>query len=215
MRSIAQKPGRQGSQHGFTLVELMIATAVFSVILLLCTSGLIQIGRFYYKGITQSRTQEVARLVIDDISRSIQFGGGTFTPPVTASPGTGTLDRFCIGNKRYSFLIRRQISDSPTGNQRRNALVVDESASCTAQDLNPYTPSLSAGSRELLSPGMRLAKLEIANPPGTNLYTITVRIISGDDDLLEPSLENCTNARAGGQFCAVSELSTVIKKRVQ
>jgi prepilin-type N-terminal cleavage/methylation domain-containing protein len=32
-------------QRGFTIIELMIATAVFSVVLLVLTSGIMQIGR--------------------------------------------------------------------------------------------------------------------------------------------------------------------------
>lgn len=56
---------------GFTIVELMIATVVFSVILILITTGIIQIGKAYYKGIIGSRTQETARKITDEVGRSI------------------------------------------------------------------------------------------------------------------------------------------------
>ena len=59
-------------QSGFTLLELMIATTIFSVILLLCTVGLIQIGKTYYKGSAIVRTQNVARDITDNITQAIQ-----------------------------------------------------------------------------------------------------------------------------------------------
>src|SRR5690606_22524615 len=85
-------------QKGFTIVELMIATSVFSVVLLLCTYGLLAIGRSYYKGVTISRTQETARLIVDDVAEAIQFNGGA----VVLNPA-GRM--YCIGSRRYSYAL--------------------------------------------------------------------------------------------------------------
>lgn len=68
--------------QGFTLVELMIATALFSSILLLITFGLLSIGQNYYKGKNSARTQDVARRVIDEISQAIQFGDAAPSPEI-------------------------------------------------------------------------------------------------------------------------------------
>ena len=71
---------------------------------------------------------------------------------------------------------------------------------------------------------MRLAKLTVTPESNNNLYDITVRIVYGDDDLVQspahpgtpnasdPNM-NCLAAR-GSQFCAVSELSTTVEKRL-
>lgn len=199
------------NQKGFTIVELMIATVVFSSILLLCAFGLLNIGRTYYKGVTSARTQEAARSIIDDIAQSIQFGPGpVYTTGTEAA--VGTTGYYCAGGKRYSYKRDWQL----TGN--RHVLVVDVPATCNGgvgpQNLDGASPSIVGGSKELVPRGMRLAHFKV-EPAGTDLYKITVHVISGDDDLLNPSREGCSSARAGTQYCATSELITTVQKRVR
>ena len=106
-------------KQGFTIVELMIATSVFAVVLLLCTYGLLEIGRTYYKGATILRTQETARILIDDVTEAIQFNGGE----VVSNTASGW---HCVGTKRYSFVLNRQLNDT------NHALVTDiPPASCS------------------------------------------------------------------------------------
>lgn len=58
-------------QQGFTLVELLIATAFFSFILLFVTFGYVQINKAYNKGITVKKMHETARFLVEDISRAL------------------------------------------------------------------------------------------------------------------------------------------------
>ncbi len=191
---------------GFTIVELMIATAVFSVVLLLCATGMIQIGRMYYKGVTLTQTQETARSVIDEISRAIQFGGGK----VISTPGL-----VCVDTQRFTYITGRQVSDNPTGSKVKNALVVDTNPTCSAPSPNidnaAYT--LPAGARQLVPPNMRIGYFNVEDK-GDGLWKITVRIAYGDDDLLNAAYDRCTGPRVATQFCAISELSTTVKKRI-
>jgi len=200
------------NQKGFTIIELMIATVVFSTILLLCSYALLNIGRTYYKGVTTTRTQEAARTVIDDISQSIQFGPGTVYIPAGGEATVGTSGYYCAGGKRYSYTRDWQL----TGN--RHALVTDAPTQCNGgtgvQNLNSASPTLSASSRELMSRGMRLANFRVESA-GTDLYRITVRVVSGEDDLLNTAHNGCSADRAGTQYCAASELTTVVQKRVR
>lgn len=205
-------------QSGFTIVELLVATAVFSVVLLLYISGLLQIGRIYYKGITMARTQERSRQVLDDISRHIQIAGGAIANPIA---NNGPSRGFCIGDRRYSYVLDKQLTDdaSPQPSQSRNVLMVEESVlGCGSTAAQDVTSGLPAG-RELLEPNMRLAKLEVANIAGSELYSIDIRIVYGDEDLLDkpPAVPEiaCKESIVGRQFCAVSELRTLVKKRVK
>lgn len=213
------------NQKGFTLVELMIATSVFAVVLIICTVAMLQIGRTYYKGITSSRTQETAREIIEDVSKAIQYESGR-PEPLT----TGTSLGYCIGDKRYSYRLNWQVIDNPntSQNQSRHALVVDDNT-CSggpAQAVAPSPPANPTG-RELLGTRMRLARFDVqqVGAADSNLYRITVRVVTGDNDLLDDrngdnmitAADNpiaCRAQQAGGQFCAVSELSTVVQKRV-
>jgi prepilin-type N-terminal cleavage/methylation domain-containing protein len=202
------------STRGFTIVELMIATSVFAVVLLLCTYGLLEIGRAYYKGVTIARTQETARSITDSVVQALQFNGGEV---VVGQPGW-----HCIGTKRYSYAIDRQLTDT------NHALVTDiPSSSCSSgTGALGLTGALPAGSQELLAVRTRLARFDITPiTAGDGTYRVTVRVVSGEDDLLEDrngdgtitTADNpiaCRLERAGSKYCAVSELTTVVQKRV-
>jgi prepilin-type N-terminal cleavage/methylation domain-containing protein len=212
-------------QQGFTIVELMIATLVFSVVLMMATFGIIQVTRTYYKGLSENDTQTAARSITDTISRMIQFGGNA---QVTAVTTPGEVASFCIGSQQFSYRLGWKVTDStpvPTKHETPHAFYQKSSvANCgTPVDL---TDTALAGGRELLSPNMRLAKLSVTQlAADKNLYEITVKVVYGDDDLLFSPSDNtasaptkpdvrCADARAGTQFCAVSELKTIVEKRI-
>ena len=221
---------KQGSA-GFTVIELMMATLVFSVVLLVVTTGIMQFSRVYYKGVTETNLQTTTRTITDTIAQSIQFNGGAVTS--TTGTGAGTSYAFCIGDQQYSYILGTQLSDngSLSANQSHHVLVVKDSAGCTttAQDLK----GASVTGRELMLPNARLVRLSISNVPTTNIYKISLRVVYGDDDLLcSPSVGGdcasstvstnlgnsdlrCKDATAGTQFCAVSDITTTVVKRVQ
>jgi len=218
------------AQAGFTVIELLIATAVFSLVLLLVTVGVMQITRVYYKGITETNTQNTARAIVDDIAQAIQFGGtGNIQKSVGTTPGTSYA--FCIGNQLYSYVLGYQVVDTKTsGAQAYHGLVVSSAAGCGGpvnSVANLLTVQNIPGSRELVGQNMRLAKLSVTPVSGAaNLWNIDVKVTYGDDDLLivpgtpptnNPTSPNatCKTAVQGTQFCAMSEFNTIVEKRVQ
>ncbi len=205
----------QKSLGGFTIIELMIATTVFSIVLLLCTFGLLQVSRVYYKGVTAAKVQEALRSVTDNITRIVQFSGGTVVPtPSTTTPGTPFV--FCIDDQRYSVVTDRQLVETNPNqslSQIRHVLVVDTFPGCNSSTAPQDLTQASINGQELLSPNMRLSKFEIKNL-SANLYEVNIRIVYGDDDLLNSGHNSCANVRAGTQFCAVGELNSVVQKRI-
>lgn len=203
------------NQQAFTILELMIATMVFSVILLLVTTGILNIGKTYYKGALQARTQGTARNIIDEISRSIQFTGVTPWPTIplnaasTPYPKPGGEYWACINNINYSYVIDRQLDTDVS-----KALISYDSP-CF-----PYSPSAVPAARnpkELLGKGMRLTALEVMLVPGnSDVYNVTVEVASGEIDLfnLTAGISSSCKSGVGSQFCAISRLSTTVKKRV-
>ncbi len=69
-------------QKGFTIIELMIATAVLSTILVMVTVVMVNIGSLYYKGINQARVQDDVRSIADEIIKNIQLND---QPPTDTS----------------------------------------------------------------------------------------------------------------------------------
>lgn len=196
-------------------MELMIATMVFGVVLLFVTMAILQFTRVYYKGITQANTQDTARTIVDNISQAIQFNGGSVT--TTPPRAYGSTAAFCVGNQQYTYVIGKQMVESaPNSTQTFHALVARDLAGCASGSATPPMNTAYTSGRELLSPKMRLAKMEV-NAVGTNLYRITVKVVFGDEDLLQnpTAADTKCKSQSGSQFCAVSEITTVVTKRVE
>ncbi len=187
-------------QGGFTIIELMIATLVFSTILLLCTIGLISIGRMYQKGNTSRVTQEITRNAMDQIKNDFELSGGQYVR-LTAASG---VEGFCIGDNLYSYQLH--VVD---------AFRVTQAAGCTSGSVSP---TLSGG-RTLLGPNMRLAELTLAPdavvPP--TAMRIKINVVAGDSDLLVNAgtpQAGCKGG-AGQEYCAGSVLETYATRRLQ
>lgn len=212
--------------RGFTIIELMIATLVFSTILVLISVGLIQIARLYYKGITTTRTQQTARSIMDTISRDIQFSGGTIGQVQGGGPYF-----FCVNNTRYTFLKDTQLvsgTPDPAKNQANNVFIKDTPPSCGGGPADMVDLSRDYNPVEMMGINMRLSKFVLcragdpASPPScptviplaSKLYQISLGVVAGDNDLLDAAHSRCSGLKSGTQFCALSELQTAVQKRL-
>jgi prepilin-type N-terminal cleavage/methylation domain-containing protein len=209
------------NNKGFTIIELMVATLVFSVILVIITSGIIALTNQYYKGITSTKTQAAARAIMDTVAQDIQLAPSGGVSPSANSTNVPGMQYFCTGTHVYSFLLGKQLVDSAPVvlNQSQHVFVQSQQTSGCA-DPSSFPP-VSSANRELLTPGMRLTKLSVQPITGltnTNkLWQINVRVDSGDDDLFTVNPPNDTSVCKGGagsQFCAVSELTTTVEERL-
>ena len=216
-------------QSGFTIVELMISTVIFSMILLILTTGVISFTRSYYKGITETSTQRVARVISDDITQGIQSSSMAYASVTKVGAWSG----FCIGDVGYVYQLGLQLSESsPDSNKHQASQVLlkgnaGNGCSGYTSDLlyTKLNNGLSAAPRtteEMLAPSMRLANLDITIVPkssivDTGIYSVLVNVVYGDDDLLTnpTGISPSCNADSGSQFCAISGLSTVVQKRIQ
>jgi prepilin-type N-terminal cleavage/methylation domain-containing protein len=207
------------STKGFTIIELMIATSVFSVILLIASSGVIQIGRLYYKGVTQARVQETARNISEEISRSLQFSNN-------GRVNGSASNIFCVGDSRYIFHLNQKVSP-PEG---KHGILEQKIGDGSCNDPPP------SGGKELLGTNMRVLVFSVEPQSyDGNSYKIHIKIAYGDDELLTHHDNNgnridldgangidqtgdlraaLCKAGPGNSFCAVSELDTIAKRRL-
>lgn len=223
------------NQKGFTILELIIASTVFSLIMLLSTTGLIQIGKTYHKGQITAKTQETTRGVAEEISREVQFSGKSVqsshlaTDPGADYGGLGAngvkIKATCIGDTRYTYVAnttpnRSRIKVGQTDDYNnssptlRHLLWVDKKPTtqpCTVAVLGTVIDFTQG--RELLANNMRLTDF-IVEPSGDNVK-IKIKAYYGDFDLAgSDGTGFCESGKNGGQFCASSELSTVVRKRI-
>jgi prepilin-type N-terminal cleavage/methylation domain-containing protein len=207
----------QNKPKGFTIVELMIATAVFSVVLLLVTVGIVQVTQVYYKGITEANTQNTARAIIETVSQAIQFSGGNVT--LTPSPTSpDTTYSFCVGNQQFTYRLAWQVENHlDTNNKQTWHAMVQGSSTGSCGSTAPDLTQENISGRDLVGEHMRLSKMTVESL-GQNMYRVSVKVVYGDSDLLNnPTGTNasCLGLHAGSAFCAASELSTTVVKRVQ
>jgi prepilin-type N-terminal cleavage/methylation domain-containing protein len=222
MRGKSMQQKRQpniAQQSGFTIVELMIATVVFSVVLLITTVAVIFVTKSYLKGDNEAATQDIARSVMTSITQDIQFNRSV---SVIIPPAGGTSNYYCIGNHVYVYQIGQEIPNS-----EQHALLVF-ATSCPSNLTSPpgstYAADLKSGNvgatvaQELLAQNMRLGQLSITKLPGTgNGYQVSITVAYGADDLLTGVGANysCKSQTFGGQFCAVSTLTTTVTSRIK
>lgn len=215
---------RQNSQ-GFTIIELLIASTVFSVVLLLVLQGVMHIGRLYYKGLSAARTQALGRRLSDEFTQALQFGGsGVQADALVSPPSGGSSAIFCVGSYRYKVTFNRQLDPVATGSRQSTQVLLrqvrNDVTVCSTTD--PFDAPT-----ELMDKGMRIVKMQILPVASrSGLYTVSLRIIAGDDDLLnysnpaaadQPAIyqtATCRDSSVGGQFCADSSLSSTVERRV-
>ena len=224
------------SQQGFTIIELLIATSVLTLILMLATVMITNIGNLYYKGITLSQTQDTVRSVVDQLTQDLQLADGLPSVPDPVVPGNPnintslvagqTLYATCIGTTRYSYVLDKQIVTSLPHVLWRDS--IGSGSICSPVDLSSTTTPNSAISpgtngAELMGTKSRLTSLVITTS-SASLYTVKVSIAYGEDDLLAGADTSnllggtdynvaCAGS-TGNQFCATDRLTTSVIQRV-
>lgn len=194
------------NQAGFTIVELMIATMVFSVILVVITVGVMYFTRSYYKGVYASMTQNSARDIVDTVTQAVQFGTGE---PTQYSYGSSPNNYFCAGGYVFVFRLGEQYlanSDTKTGMYMQPV----PSTGCEEPAAGDTT-----GRRQLLGDRMRVSYIEFKKNGG--LYTLDVKVAYGDTDLLsdDHGLGSDLQCKlgSGSEYCAVARYTASVSER--
>jgi prepilin-type N-terminal cleavage/methylation domain-containing protein len=230
---------KQYKQDGFTLVELMIASTVVSVILTVSMVGFMQMSNFFQRAININKTQLMARDTVDEIARTIQGTGGiisasstdTVSLPMGTTGGT-TFHVLCVDSLRYFY--RSETMSPTTGfptddvselggavDAYSNHVIIRDTLQTKYGCLSdPFDTSTA---EVLLDKGFRLAGFTII-PTGT-LYTINFNLVyspNGNDGANSDykmtvngtsQYVQCQGGR-GRQFCATSNISTTVVRRI-
>lgn len=205
-KKMPQQSTRAKKQAGFTIVELMIATMVFSVILVVITVGVMYFTRSYYKGVYASMTQNAARDIADSVAHAVQFGTGDPTT-YTYHDGDSGSKWFCAGGYVFVFNLGQQykVGDAGTTGMYMQPM---SNAGCVV-------PAGTTDRRQLLGDRMRVAFLDFTG--GNGLYTLDLKVTYGDSDLLSndsglgPNLQ--CKLSTGSEYCAVARYTTSMRIR--
>ena len=223
---------RHRKEAGFTVVELMIATVVFTSILLVITTAVLRFSAAYYRSVRTTATQETARSIADTVSRALELGSDNYEDygqAFAAPPGMAgaSVRYFCAGGKVFAY----QAGASYEQGSSIGLAMSDNNSGACRFDTAAAWESLP-NRRQLLPTGMRLASFEIGQMP-SGLKSISIVTASADLDLLcESSGSACTPigsddgvvsagsrltcaATEGSEYCAVSKINTVVGRRLR
>lgn len=205
------------TNKGYTIIELLIASLVFTTILLLCLEGITRLGKLYVKNISTSRTNQFIKSLSDEVTNQIKFGA---SKPEIISTNTDNSYRFCISNKAYKIVF----------NTRNDSVLRKVSNGCSSIEFSDSNFFVT-NSENLGPPGMRVLDFSINQPdPGNSLWFMNIKVALGDNDLLIDSDGNelndttpyekykearCRSGISGGEFCSVLGISSSAMRRLE
>jgi prepilin-type N-terminal cleavage/methylation domain-containing protein len=214
----------KAGSKGFTIIELLIATVVFSIVLVVVLAAFVQTSRLFYKGVNMDNTQEDTRTITQDIADDLKFSQGppTFPPgapsPFIANSSTPSNQQyFCIGLHRYDFQIGHQLGSTAGPSDYGIKRVNVSSADCPS-------PTVFPGNNpdEMLDAGMQLNAVGINCSNGRCSLNVHVLFFGGDHDLFSTQISSysstpwlapdaqCTGSLQDSQFCAVADYNRTI-----
>ena len=177
-------------QNAFTIIELLIASAVFTFVILGASVAIVQMGRLYYKGILTSKTQTATRALIESISRPIQYDGSDVVKI------SGPDNKLCVGTDRYTYQLNVQKTTA-------NHVIVKDKISTPS---NCGTSPPSSDQKDMLGNGMRITKLDVNQVPSIpKLYNVEVTVIYGEDDDIDLTASPepvCKSDPSSSQWCS-------------
>lgn len=195
------------SQNGFTLIELMIATTVFSTVLLIATISIIFVSKTYARSQIVIKTQNNAQAALLNISNAIKFNKTNSINITNISSGY-----FCVGNNVYTFSINSLVgTDNPAG------LFESFSSTCV--------PNFSG--IQMLSNNERLGGLDVTSTVGGG-FQVTMTIDYGSNQVLKalnpPIVNNldgtkgyrykCVDSTYSVSFCSIDSVSITVVPRL-
>lgn len=202
----------QRDQTGFTLVEMVLAAAIFSFALLILTSGMLRLFNIYQNGMAVRATQQAARYAVDQMTRDIQAsssmvsGGATrlcvYFEDVTQSGNGNGIVYYMSDNAGTEQTTSVNGTNVEPRQLRRAVLTNVPITTCPAASTATQAASVTSQDASVLSLGIGAAPA--ANP---KLATVTLRLAASNSlDLVDATL-NCKNEE-GQQYCSVTEVVT-------
>lgn len=207
--------------RGFTLVELMLATAFISVLLLAIIVVVIQIGSIFNRGLTLKAVNHAGMVAVDDMKRVIGQ-----SQSIDMKTQTGGY-RLCTGKYTYALNFGDNGPNTlNSSNQIRLVRISDPNRKyCSNTGPNSYgfnvTPSIIYPADKpvelLTNSSLKVqsfsARSLTSNPGGSNLYSVSITISSGNQVWIESAGDKCKAPKDTGSnfdFCAVNKFDFTV-----
>ena len=202
----------------------MIATVVFSTVLLIATISIIFVSKTYSTSQINIKLQNTTESILTSLSNAIKYNKPT---PINMNYSTAFRNYsgyFCIGNNVYTYYLPSHPSDNEPlnytdslGNTKNEVGLIQSVSTTCGPNLNGV---------QLLSNNERLGELDIV--PRGNSYEILISIAYGDDSVLKlpnttlsPNPDGtpnypyyCDVNSFSLSFCSVDTVSSIASSRL-
>lgn len=232
---------RSHQSIGFTIVELMIAMAFISIMLLAIAAVVMQVAAIYNKGVMMKSVNQAGRQIVTDMKRSVGESpvlediNGSFQRHDADNGSRPTPDydagRFCTGIYSYIWNIGKHIDESRpeavvnkygpgAGSDKQIRLVKVRDTGGVYCKGDGTSPIQTDGSTELLSEGNLAVQDFTVTPLTTNqatgmaMYLISVTISNADTDTLSTVDNRCkppSEDSVAQNFCAVNVFDFTVR----
>lgn len=173
------------------MVELIMAMAFFSFMMVILSIGVIQVMRIYQNNLSTRRTQQAARTIVEDVAREVR---GAARIPV-ANIAT---QRLCLeGAQTVEYersgtqLLKKVLQGSCSNSAVQTSQVLAGSADIQVRQFDP----------------IQITGNE-AGSAGSVQFTIT--ITTGTDDLLD---NNTCQPESGAEYCSATTYVSTVSMR--
>ena len=223
--------------NGFTLIELMLAMAFLSALLLVIAMTVIQIGNIYHRGITYKDVNQAGSSLASELQRSINMS-------VPFDLGTKYIEQNAAGNKyggrlctgQYSYIWNygkvingnspgalKNIYSGSTTDEIRFVKIIDTRAEYCADPVKPIDKNTAI---ELLGKGqnnLAIHNFTIESPDSTydrrtrqRIYNIGFLIGTNDATTLDGTFDvtKCktdSDRDSNPSYCAVNQFNILAR----
>ena len=200
------KQHQQQIQQGFTIVELILATAFIAFILIFMLSTMIQVMSNYNKGLAVKQINQTARTVEDELSRLIQ---NTDTTAINTSRIAN--GRVCLGGVSYVWNIRGATTNQYTvGGPVKMVRVNDAGGALCGAGLPAVNP---ANASELLSGQIWVQQMNVVVSTNQKLADITISLSTATPNHptgTDAVLGTICDGSKDSQYCAIATFTTTV-----
>jgi len=222
-------------KSGFTIIELMLAMAFVSTLLIAVALTVIQIGNTYNRGITLKNVNQVGRSIANELQRSI---AGSEEFDIDSGVGSRYIvqdwgGRLCLGQYSYVWNYGNAIQVGDTARLNtyvdspdtiRFAKVLDQDSSyCDDSskkiELNDAIELVDAGENDLAIHDFLISTTDSAgdSKTGQRLYSIEFKIGTNTIDTLNYVSDNNPTCKLSGEsgadpsYCSINMFNIVVR----
>ncbi len=198
------------SQKGFTIIELMIASMVFSVLIIMVSAVTLGVAKQYQKATYTAQLNDASRNVHQTISQTIGYGGD-----YDKLENLNGYYGFCSGKTRIFY----KPSTSSAINSGLYKDVLDDAEVCSTS----VPDAAESGVENLLPKNGFVTNLSINQINASNTFNVTTTFkvgtsdmfVDGDSDGLGDIGNNCLPTLKGGDFCTEVTYTNIVTAKIR